>query len=109
VIPRHHGRAPSADDLAGLGDEHVAGRHARHVETVVAAGNGADPARSARHPDVRAGSSITGRRVGTDGKVVGLTASGLSVPLTTPGWSRRDGQRLVTPSGYRDPAAARTS
>ena len=109
VIPRHHGRAPSPDDLAGLGDEHVAGRHARHVETVVAAGNGADPVRSARHPDIRSGSSITGRRVGTDGKVVGLTASGLSVPLTTPGWSRRDGQRLATPSGYRDPAAARSS
>jgi hypothetical protein len=109
VIPRHHGRAPTADELAGLGDEHVAGRHARHVETVVAAGNGADPVRSARHPDIRAASSITGRRVGTDGKVVGVTASGLSVPLTTPGWSRRDGQRLATPSGYRDPAAARTS
>jgi hypothetical protein len=109
VIPRHHGRAPTADELAGLGDEHVAGRHARHVETVVAAGNGANPARSAHHPDIRSGSSITGRRVGTDGKVVGVTASGLSVPLTTPGWSRRDGQRLVTPSGYRDPASARTS
>ena len=109
VVPRHHGRAPTADELAGLGDEHVAGHHARHVETVVAAGNGADPARSARHPDIRVGSSITGRRVGTDGKVVGVTASGLPVPLTTPGWSRRDGQRLVTPSGYRDPAAARTS
>jgi hypothetical protein len=109
VIPRHHGRAPTADELAGLGDEHVAGRHARHVETVVAAGNGADPARSAHHPDIRSGSSITGRRVGTDGKVVGVTASGLAVPLTTPGWSRRDGQRLVTPSGYRDSPAARSS
>jgi hypothetical protein len=109
VVPRHHGRAPTADELAGLGDEHVAGRHARHVETVVAAGVGADPVRSARHPDIRAGSSITGRRVGTDGKVVGVTAAGLSVPLTTPGWSRRDGQRLVTRAGYRDPAPARTS
>ena len=111
IVPRRHGRAPTADELAGLGDDKVGGRHARHVETVVAAGNGADPARSARHPDIRGSSVIAGRRVSADGKVMGVTVSGLAVPLTTPGWSRRDGQRLLTPSGYRDreQAAVRSS
>jgi hypothetical protein len=80
------------------------------VETVVAAGNGADPARSSRHPDIRTPAAITGRQVSPDGRVLGVTASGLRVHLTTPGWARRDGQRLVTPSGYRDDqAAARSS
>jgi hypothetical protein len=110
IVPRRHGRAPTADELAGLGDDKVGGRHARHVETVVAAGNGADPVRSARHPDIRAPSAITGRQVAADGRVLGVTASGLRVHLTTPGWARRDGQRLATPSGYRDQQpAARTS
>jgi hypothetical protein len=110
IVPRRHGRAPTADELAGLGDDKVGGRHARHVETVVAAGNGADPVRSARHPDIRTPSAITGRHVATDGRVLGVTASGVRVHLTTPGWARRDGQRLATPSGYRDQEpAARTS
>jgi hypothetical protein len=111
IVPRRHGRAPTADELAGLGDDKVGGRHARHVETVVAAGNGADPARSSRHPDIRTAAAITGRQVSPDGRVLGVTASGLRVHLTTPGWARRDGQRLVTPSGYRDndQAAARSS
>jgi hypothetical protein len=77
---------------------------------VVAAGNGAEPVRSARHPDIRTPTAITGRQVAADGRVLGVTGSGLQVHLTTPGWARRDGRRLVTPSGYRDQQPpARTS
>ena len=47
IVPRRHGRAPTPTSWPAWATSKVGGRHARHVETVVAAGNGADPVRSA--------------------------------------------------------------
>jgi hypothetical protein len=101
-VTRDVGRAPTADEMAGVPDDGVGAAYGRHVEAVAAAGNGADPVGSAHHPDVRSPTVIYRPDVAGDGSVYGATRSHRRVPLTTPGWNARDGEAFVRPRGYRN-------
>jgi hypothetical protein len=99
-VPDGHGRAPTADDLAGAGLDRVGDAYGSHAATVVAAGNVADPAGAAHHPDVRPPPADVTRGVRGDGRVYVQGPAGLLVPATA-GWGARDGETFSAPRGYR--------
>jgi hypothetical protein len=100
-IPADHGRAPTADEMAGTPEGGIGAAYGRHVEAIAAAGTGADPAAAAHHPDVVPPPLTAGREVTADGAVHGVTSTRRSVPLPTPGWAARDGEAFSAPRGYR--------
>jgi hypothetical protein len=108
-VPADHGRAPTADEMAGAPEGGIGAAYGRHVEAIAAAGNGADPTAAGHHPDVTPPPLTTGREVTAEGAVHAVTSTRRTVPLPTPGWAARDGEAFAARRGYRDhqgPAAA---